>query len=35
MIETKLGDLDARIEQQIKIIEDLLKDQLPKHSTNA
>ncbi len=35
MIETKLGDLDARIEQQIKIIEDLLKDQLPKHSTKA
>ena len=30
MIETKLGDLDARIDQQIKIIEELLKDQLPK-----
>jgi len=35
MIETKLGDLDARIDQQIKIIEDLLKDQLPKHSTKG
>ncbi|MBR9984669.1 MAG: hypothetical protein KFF68_02050 [Desulfosarcina sp.] len=33
MIETKLGDLDARIEQQVKIIEDLLKDRLPKPST--
>ena len=31
IIETKLGDLDARIDQQIKIIEELLKDQLPKH----
>lgn len=35
MIETKLGDLDARIDQQIKIIEDLLQDQLPKHSTKG
>ena len=35
MIETKLGDLDARIEQQIKIIEDLLKDRLPKPSTTG
>jgi flagellar assembly protein FliH len=34
-IETKLGDLDARIEQQIKIIEDLLNAQLPKKSTQA
>ncbi len=34
-IETKLGDLDARIEQQIKIIEDLLNAQLPKNSTQA
>ncbi len=31
IIETKLGDLDARIDQQIKIIEELLKDQLPQH----
>jgi flagellar assembly protein FliH len=31
IIETKLGDLDARIDQQIKIIEELLNDQLPKH----
>jgi flagellar assembly protein FliH len=30
IVETKLGDLDARIDQQIKIIEELLKDQLPK-----
>ena len=32
MIETKLGDVDARIDQQIKIIEELLSAQLPKHS---
>jgi flagellar assembly protein FliH len=31
IIETKLGDLDARIDQQIKIIEEMLNDQLPKH----
>lgn len=30
IIETKLGDVDARIDQQIKIVEELLKDQLPK-----
>jgi flagellar assembly protein FliH len=33
MIETKLGDVDARIEQQIKIIAELLTDQLPKPIT--
>jgi len=32
MIETKLGDVDARIDQQIKIIEELLSAQLEKHS---
>ena len=32
MIETKFGDVDARIDQQIKIIEELLSAQLPKHS---
>ncbi len=30
IIETKLGDVDARIDQQIRIIEELLTDQLPK-----
>jgi flagellar assembly protein FliH len=30
VIETKLGDVDARIDKQIKIIEELLVDQLPK-----
>ena len=30
VIETKLGDVDARIDTQIKIIEELLLDQLPK-----
>jgi flagellar biosynthesis/type III secretory pathway protein FliH len=30
VIETKLGDVDARIDTQIKIIEELLVDQLPK-----
>ena len=32
IIETKLGDVDARIDQQVKIIETLLSDHLPKHS---
>ena len=31
IIETKLGDVDARIDRQIKIIEELLTVQLPKH----
>ncbi len=31
IIETKLGDVDARIDQQVKIIETLLSDHLPKH----
>ncbi|MBC2711752.1 MAG: hypothetical protein HGJ94_12425 [Desulfosarcina sp.] len=31
IIETKLGDVDARIDQQIKIIEELLTAELPKH----
>ena len=35
IIETKLGDVDARIDQQIRIIEELLKDQFPKHVTNG
>ena len=35
IIETKLGDLDARIDQQIKIIEELLKDQLPKPTSKG
>ena len=35
MIETRLGDLDARIDRQIKIIEDLLKEQLPGHASKA
>lgn len=30
VIETRLGDVDARIDQQIKVIEELLNDQLPK-----
>lgn len=30
IIETQLGDVDARIDQQIKIVEELLTDQLPK-----
>ncbi|WP_173179009.1 FliH/SctL family protein [Desulfosarcina ovata] len=30
IIETQLGDVDARIDQQIKMIEALLIDQLPK-----
>lgn len=30
IIETQLGDVDARIDQQIKIVEELLNDQLPK-----
>lgn len=30
VIETKLGDVDARIDRQIKIVEALLGDQLPK-----
>lgn len=30
LIETKLGDVDARLDQQIKIIEELLIAQLPK-----
>jgi flagellar biosynthesis/type III secretory pathway protein FliH len=32
VIETKLGDIDARIDQQLKIIEELLVDQIPKSS---
>ena len=35
MIETRLGDLDARIDQQIKIIEDLLQEQLPRHAAKG
>ena len=35
IIETKLGDLDARIDQQIRIIEALLKDQLPRSAVKA
>jgi flagellar assembly protein FliH len=35
IIETKLGDLDARIDQQIKIIEELLIDQLPKTTSTG
>jgi flagellar biosynthesis/type III secretory pathway protein FliH len=30
LIETQLGDVDARIDRQIKIIEEMLTDQLPK-----
>ena len=30
VIETRLGDIDARIERQIKIIEELLVEQIPK-----
>ena len=30
IIETQLGDVDARIDQQIKIVEELLTEQLPK-----
>ncbi|BBO73720.1 hypothetical protein DSCW_11370 [Desulfosarcina widdelii] len=30
VIEARLGDVDARIEQQIKVIEERLNDQLPK-----
>ena len=30
IIETKLGDVDARIDRQIRVIEDLLDAQLPK-----
>ena len=30
VIETKLGDIDARVDKQINIIEELLVDQLPK-----
>jgi flagellar biosynthesis/type III secretory pathway protein FliH len=30
IIETQLGDVDARIDQQIKVLEDLLTTQLPK-----
>ena len=30
IIETKLGDVDARIDQQIKVIDALLTEQLPK-----
>jgi flagellar biosynthesis/type III secretory pathway protein FliH len=30
VIEARLGDVDARIDQQIKVIEELLDDQLPK-----
>ena len=30
VIETKLGDVDARIDSQLKIIEQLLVDQIPK-----
>jgi flagellar assembly protein FliH len=30
VIETKLGDVDARIEKQLKIIEEHLLDQIPK-----
>ena len=30
IIETQLGDVDARIDQQIKVIEELLTAQLPK-----
>ncbi len=35
MIETKLGDVDARIDQQIKIVEELLSAQLPKQSLES
>lgn len=30
MIETKLGDIDARIDQQLKIIEQTLEQEIPK-----
>ncbi|WP_319525236.1 FliH/SctL family protein [uncultured Desulfosarcina sp.] len=30
VIEARLGDVDARIEQQIKVIEEMLNDRLPK-----
>ena len=30
MIETKLGDIDARIDQQLKIIEQILEQEIPK-----
>ena len=33
IIETKLGDVDARIDQQIKIIEEQLNAQLPRNIT--
>jgi flagellar biosynthesis/type III secretory pathway protein FliH len=32
VIETKLGDIDARIDKQIKIIEERLIEQIPKPS---
>jgi len=35
IIETKLGDVDARIDQQIRIIEELLNDHLPKHAAEG
>ncbi|WP_319409753.1 FliH/SctL family protein [uncultured Desulfosarcina sp.] len=35
IIETKLGDVDARIDQQVRIMEELLNDHLPKHSTEG
>lgn len=35
IIETKLGDVDARLDQQIRILEELLTDQLPKHPTEG
>ncbi|PIE67140.1 MAG: hypothetical protein CSA23_05690 [Deltaproteobacteria bacterium] len=34
VIETRLGDIDARIEQQIKVLEALLEAQLPQLSTD-
>jgi flagellar assembly protein FliH len=35
IIETKLGDVDARIDQQIKIIEERLTAELPKYSAEG
>lgn len=35
IIETKLGDVDARIDQQIKIIDALLTQQLPKRTVEG
>lgn len=35
IIETKLGDVDARIDQQVRIIEELLNDHLPKHAAEG